>query len=174
MHCVSLWSFCYLSYFSRGFREMTSCLSPFSALSLVLQRQSTKLFEEAHIFYVMVDLGHRIHRHAWFNSGHMHCVSLQWLGFFTEFLSVKVDSDPEVASVSSSWTSLLTCASLCMSCSSCCMPVGVSGTLWFISSCSSSTRSWRRGLMSCGVDFLGPCTQVLSRESCPQGHGPHN
>ena len=32
------------------------------------------------------------------------------------------------------------------------------GTLWFLRSCSSSTRSWRRGLMSCGVDFLGPCT----------------
>ena len=53
------------------------------------------------------------------------------------------------------------------------MPVGVSGTLWFIRSRSSSTRSWRRGLMSCTVDFLGPCTQVQGRRSCPQGHGPH-
>ena len=23
-------------------------------------------------------------------------------------------------------------------------------------------------------DFLGPCTQVQGRGSCPQGHGPHN
>ena len=38
------------------------------------------------------------------------------------------------------------------------MPFGVSGKLWFICSCRSSARSWRRGLMSCGVDFLGPCT----------------
>ena len=29
-------------------------------------------------------------------------------------------------------------------------------------------------LMSCGLDFLGPCTQVQGRGSCPQGHGPHN
>ena len=28
----------------------------------------------------------------------------------------------------------------------------------FLRSCSSSTRSWRRGL-SCGMDFSGPCTQ---------------
>ena len=34
------------------------------------------------------------------------------------------------------------------------MPVGVSGKLWFIRSCSSSTRSWRRGLISCGVDSV--------------------
>ena len=33
------------------------------------------------------------------------------------------------------------------------MPVGVSGKLWFLRSCSSSTRSWRRGLMSCGWIF---------------------
>ena len=26
----------------------------------------------------------------------------------------------------------------------------------FLRSCSSSTRSWRGGLMSCGMDFLGP------------------
>ena len=28
--------------------------------------------------------------------------------------------------------------------------------------------------LSCGVDFLGPCTQVQGRGSCPQGHSPHN
>ena len=49
MRCVTI---------SRGFREMSSCLSPFSALSLVRQRihalrQSTELFEEAHTVAVL-------------------------------------------------------------------------------------------------------------------------
>ena len=38
-------------------------------------------------------------------------------------------------------------------------------------STSSSCRPQQLGL---GVDFLGPCTQVQGRGSCPQGHGPHN
>ena len=52
---------------------------------------------------------------------------------FSRSFSVKMDSDPEVASASSSWTRLLTCASLCMSCSSCCK-------LWNFRSCSTLTR----------------------------------
>ena len=41
---------------------MTSCLSPYSALSLVRQRihalrQSTELFEEAHMAALVVDTG---------------------------------------------------------------------------------------------------------------------
>ena len=48
---------CKLSYFPRGFWEMTSCLSPYSALSLVRQRihalrQSTELVVSSHIFHV--------------------------------------------------------------------------------------------------------------------------
>ena len=49
-------------------------------------------FPEAH---ARVDSGHRIQRYAWFNSGYMHRVSLQWLGIFTEFLR-EGGSDPEV------------------------------------------------------------------------------
>ena len=56
MHCVSPRSFCKFSYFPRGFRERTSCWSPVFSAEL----GST--------------------------ADHMHCVSLQWLGFFTEFL----------------------------------------------------------------------------------------
>ena len=38
-------------------------------------------------------------------------------------------------------------------------------------STSSSCRPQQLGL---GVDFLGPCTQVQGRGSCPQGHGHHD
>ena len=45
-------------------------------------------FEEAHIFYVRVDSGHRFHHYAWFNSGYMHCV----YGFFVFLRNAWFDS----------------------------------------------------------------------------------
>ena len=37
-----------------------------------------------------------------------------------------------------------------------------------------SLRQLINALMSSWGDFLGPCTQVQGRGSCPLGHGPHN
>ena len=76
---------------------MTSCWSPYSALSLVRQRihalrQSTELFEEAHILDVRVDSGHRFHRYAWFNSGYMHWRLRSFFLNFCAVLGLTVDT----------------------------------------------------------------------------------
>ena len=39
---------------------------------------------------------------------------------------------------------------------------------------AATCSSCRPQQLECWVDFLGPCTQVQGRGSCPQGHGPHN
>ena len=79
-----------------------------------------------------------------FNCGYMHCVSLRGLGFSRSF-SVKVDSNPVVP--------------LCGR---------FSPQLQLIDKVVTPS------LMSCGLDFLGPCTKVQGWGSCPQGHGLHN
>ena len=39
---------------------------------------------------------------------------------------------------------------------------------------AATSSSCRPQQLECRVVFLGPCTQVQGRGSCPQGHGPHN
>ena len=36
------------------------------------------------------------------------------------------------------------------------------------------TKGQLKVAMSWWGEFLGPCTQVLGRGPCPQGHGPHH
>ena len=77
---------------------MTSCLSPYSALSLVRQRihalrQSTELLMMLTYFPRDGDSGHRFQRYAWINCEYMHCVCLLWI-WISRLFSVKVNLDP--------------------------------------------------------------------------------
>ena len=50
-------------------------------------------------------------------------------------------------------------------------------TVWRWTSLCCRSDNFQLSVLTAGMwgsFFLGPCTQVQGRVSCPQGHGPHN